>query len=307
MHYGEKISEIRTNLNMSIRQFANLVGYSYSYISKLEKGKSNPQGKDLKPSIDVLKNICEKSNYPFQKFLYETNYLPEYKINDENDTNNKFNMAIGERLKELRKNAKISQEKLGKLVNVSQQAVAKWENNVAEPDQKTLLKIAEFFNVSTDYLLGREHKQSLAEIENNKLQKILNDIGAEPLKDLYPIPLLGDVVAGIPIESPELFEGYVYISYTPPNEYFALLVHGDSMINAGITDKSILIVHQQNYADNGDIVVALVDGEATVKRFRNENNTIFLMPENNNYLPIVITENNTLCIVGKVVEIRTKI
>ena len=214
---------------------------------------------------------------------------------------------IAEKLKELRKKTKISQEKLGKLVNVSQQAVAKWESNIAEPDQETLLKLAEIFNVSTDYLLGRDHKSSLAEIENDKMQEILKGIGAEPLKDLYPIPLLGDVIAGIPIESPELFEGYVYISYTPPNEYFALLVHGDSMINAGITDKSILIVHQQNYAENGDIVVALVDDEATVKRFRKENNTVFLLPENNNYIPIVATENNTLCIIGKVVEIRTKI
>lgn len=307
MHYGEKISEIRTNLNMSIRQFANLVGYSYSYISKLEKGKSNPQGKDLKPSIDVLKNICEKSNYPFQKFLYETNYLPEYKINDENDINNNFNIAFGERLKKSRKDKNITQQELADKLNIDRSTLSRYENGKIDLSVRDCEIIADAVGVSTDYLLGREHKQSLAEIENNKLQKILNDIGAEPLKDLYPIPLLGDVVAGIPIESPELFEGYVYISYTPPNEYFALLVHGDSMINAGITDKSILIVHQQNYADNGDIVVALVDGEATVKRFRKENNTIFLMPENNNYLPIVITKNNTLCIIGKVVEIRTKI
>ena len=215
--------------------------------------------------------------------------------------------SIGYKIKKIRKNKNIKQQDLAIKLNIDRSTLSRYENDKIDLTIKDCEIIANALGVSTDYLLGREHNQSLAEIENDKMQEILKGIGAEPLKDLYPIPLLGDVIAGIPIESPELFEGYVYISYTPPNEYFALLVHGDSMINAGITDKSILIVHQQNYAENGDIVVALVDGEATVKRFRKENNTVFLLPENNNYIPIVVTENNTLCIIGKVVEIRTKI
>ena len=77
------------------------------------------------------------------------------------------------------------------------------------------------------------------------------------INDYFPIPLLGSVVAGVPIESQENTEGYVYISFRPKQEYFALRVHGESMINAGIKDKSVLIVHKQEMAENGDIIVNL--------------------------------------------------
>lgn len=119
------------------------------------------------------------------------------------------------------------------------------------------------------------------------------------------IPLVGDVIAGVPIEASENIEGYVYVGYKNPEDYFALKVHGDSMINAGITEKSILIVHKQNCADNGDIVVAAVDGKSTVKRYKESGGFIFLMPENPAYEPIPITEDKDLFIFGKVVQIRT--
>ncbi len=124
------------------------------------------------------------------------------------------------------------------------------------------------------------------------------------INDYFPIPLLGSVVAGVPIESQENTEGYVYISFRPKQEYFALRVHGESMINAGIKDKSVLIVHKQEMAENGDIIVAMLNKEQTVKRFKQVGNTVFLMPENPTFDPIPVLPTDELIILGKVVEVR---
>lgn len=124
------------------------------------------------------------------------------------------------------------------------------------------------------------------------------------LRDNYLIPLLGSVVAGIPIEAQEDLEGYIYISYRPKEEYFAVRVHGDSMINKGITEGSILVVHKQECAENGEVVVAMLNKEQTVKTFKLVGGNIFLMPENTRYDPIPVTEKDELIILGKVVEVR---
>lgn len=121
------------------------------------------------------------------------------------------------------------------------------------------------------------------------------------------IPLVGQVVAGVPIESPEYLEGYITIDFPHPENYFALRVMGDSMINARIFPNDILIVHIQNYAENGDIVVASINGESTVKRYKTFGNSVFLMPENSNYEPIPITDDSNLYIFGKVVRIMADI
>lgn len=121
------------------------------------------------------------------------------------------------------------------------------------------------------------------------------------------IPLVGEVVAGVPVETSEYLEGYITVDYPHPEEYFALRVKGDSMINARIYPNDVLIVHKQNYAESGDIVVACVNGESTVKRYKILGNAIFLMPENSKYEPIPIFENTNLFIFGKVIEVKFKI
>lgn len=127
---------------------------------------------------------------------------------------------------------------------------------------------------------------------------------AVELNDNYAIAILGRVVAGVPIESQEYLEGYIYINFKPKENYFALRVSGSSMINAGIPDRSILVVKKQNTANNNNIIVALLNGEQTVKRFKKYDETVFLMPENPAFEPIPITDKDDLLILGKVVEIR---
>lgn len=124
------------------------------------------------------------------------------------------------------------------------------------------------------------------------------------LQDYYPIPLLGSVVAGVPIEAQEDLEGYIYISFRPKEEYFAVRVHGDSMINAGIADGAVLVVHKQECVENGDIVVAMLNREQTVKRFKMFGDSVFLKPENPAYDLIPVTEKDEFIILGKVVEVR---
>lgn len=111
------------------------------------------------------------------------------------------------------------------------------------------------------------------------------------------VPILGKVTAGKPIFAFEEAQGFVYYDGKPGVDYFGLRVSGNSMINAGILDGDIVVVRRQNRADNGSIVVALLEDEATVKRLRVEGRKIMLMPENPDYAPI----DGTNCrILGKV-------
>lgn len=98
------------------------------------------------------------------------------------------------------------------------------------------------------------------------------------------IPLIGTVTAGLPILALENREGT--ISWDGDPTCFALRVRGDSMINAGIFSGDVVVVRPQPTADDGQIVVARLEDEATVKRLRRRNGEIWLMPENDAYAPI---------------------
>lgn len=202
------------------------------------------------------------------------------------------------KIKELRKSKKITQEKMASQLNIARSTLSMYEINKSQPDNATLIKIADYFGVSVDYVLGREPSE-----EDKRIQAI----GGFNVPDKYLIPIVGQVVAGKPVESPENIEGYVYIEHKNAQEYFALRVSGDSMINAGIVPGALLIVHKQNTAYSGDIIVASVDGESTVKRYKENAGAVFLMPENSAYNPILITEKTAFYIFGKVVEVRVSL
>lgn len=119
----------------------------------------------------------------------------------------------------------------------------------------------------------------------------------------YKVPLIGQVAAGFPILASQNFEGF--LTYSTMRTYeesklFALRVKGDSMIEVGIFSGDYVIIEQRNTAENGEIVVCLVDDEATVKRFYKENGVYRLQPENRNMQPIIVNEVSVL---GKVVAL----
>ncbi|MCL2884672.1 MAG: transcriptional repressor LexA [Oscillospiraceae bacterium] len=116
------------------------------------------------------------------------------------------------------------------------------------------------------------------------------------------VPLLGRVTAGQPILAVEEIEDYIPYAggHYPAAELFALRVRGDSMLGAGINDGDVVIVHRTPEANDGDIVVALLGDEATVKRFFREKKGFRLQPENDAYEPILAKE---LAVLGKVVSL----
>ena len=109
--------------------------------------------------------------------------------------------------------------------------------------------------------------------------------GETPRRDR--VPIVGNVAAGSPILAEESVEDYLTIDVGGrEDEYFALRVRGESMLNAGILPGDLVVVRRQQVANNGEIVVALLEDEATVKRFSRKNGQVWLLPENDAYSPI---------------------
>ena len=115
------------------------------------------------------------------------------------------------------------------------------------------------------------------------------------------VPVVGNVAAGSPILAEECIEDYLtFDTEGRTGEHFALKVRGESMRNAGILPGDLVVVHQQQSVRNGDIVVALFEDEATVKTYRNKDDHVWLMPENEDYEPI---DGEGCAILGKVVAV----
>ena len=119
-------------------------------------------------------------------------------------------------------------------------------------------------------------------------------------REVVNVPLIGQVAAGQPLLAVENITSYFPIpaEFIPKEEVFMLNVKGESMVNAGIYDGDQIIVKQQSTASNGEIVVALIDDSATVKRFYKENGHIRLQPENDFMEPIIV---DSCEIIGKVI------
>lgn len=115
------------------------------------------------------------------------------------------------------------------------------------------------------------------------------------------VPVVGNVAAGSPILAEECIEDYLtFDTGGRSEEYFALRVRGESMINAGILPGDLVVVRRQQTANSGEIVVALIEDEATVKRLSLRNGQIWLMPENDAYSPI---DGSNAQILGKVAAV----
>jgi repressor LexA len=181
----------------------------------------------------------------------------------------------------------------------------------------TLREIGKKFSISSTFGVKR-HLDALVKkgfliIESNAsrgISTVRNDKHGSEYKDkndtFAKVPIVGRVAAGSPITAIENIEGNVIIDPTfikKTEDSFALRVKGDSMINAGIFEGDLVIVTPNRNPANGDIVVAMLDDEVTVKTFENKNNKIRLIPSNDNYQPIEITTDREFSIVGKVVGV----
>ena len=198
------------------------------------------------------------------------------------------------RIKKLREEFHMTQQELADKLNGAKSTIAMYENETRKPSMEVLIKLSEIFNCSIDYLLGK------------------SDIKTPDLKDkLFLIPIVGKVAAGKPIFANENIEGYLPIdplmyNLTSPNGFFFLQIQGESM-NKLIKNGSYALIKKQDYAENGDVIVAIVNGddEATVKRYKQLNEQFIMLEpvsEDSSFQPITIDLKSTkFSIIGKVV------
>ncbi|MBI5729559.1 MAG: transcriptional repressor LexA [Ignavibacteriales bacterium] len=179
----------------------------------------------------------------------------------------------------------------------------------------TFREIAKHFNMASTFGVKR-HIDALVkkgflsnESKTSRTLSILSD-GLNRSKQIFDniigIPIVGRVAAGQPILAEENIEGNLLLDTAmvkAKTECFGLKVRGDSMINAGIFEGDLVIVSPQQNAVNGDIVVALLHDEATMKRFIVNENIIYLMPENERYQPIEVNQREDFSIIGKVIGV----
>lgn len=200
------------------------------------------------------------------------------------------------RLKELRIKNNELQEDVGKIIGKSGRAVGNYETGKRKMSPEIVLKLAEHFNVTTDYLLGKD-------VDNNVFPMPENAV---------PIPVVGKISAGLPILATENISRYEFAPSSLINKnftYFYLTVTGDSM-NRKFNDGDIVLVQQQNDLENDEIGVFLIDNEATVKRYKKEDDRIVLYPMSTNpeHDPQIYNPKETnVKIIGKVISYQGKV
>lgn len=168
------------------------------------------------------------------------------------------------------------------------------------------------FNISSTFGVKRHidaliKKRYLNIAENSSrtlsiIEPSINSFSRTQSSEFIELPILGRVAAGQPILAEENIEGTFSVQASLINgkvNCFGLRVKGDSMINAGIMEGDVVIINPQKDANNGEIVVALLGTEATLKRFERKNNNITLIPENAKYDKIHINGSDNFSIVGK--------
>ncbi|MBN2738266.1 MAG: transcriptional repressor LexA [Spirochaetales bacterium] len=157
----------------------------------------------------------------------------------------------------------------------------------------TVREVADHFKMTSrgsyDHIKALEKKNFIR--YNSKRYRTIEVIGSSDLienESVKKVPILGSVAAGSPLFADENFDGEVELPacYCGSGQYFALNVKGDSMKDAGILDGDLAIIHHQPLAENGEIVVAMLEEGVTLKRFYNEKNRIRLQAENSAYPPI---------------------
>ena len=207
------------------------------------------------------------------------------------------------RIKELRKSKGINMKEAARLLKMPYTTYVNYEKGLREPTSEVLIQLADFYNSSVDYIVGRSDLNIPGDDRSYR-----TPANIYPIPEMVKIPLLGSIACGAPILAEEHIEEYVDVPKHVRAD-FALTCKGDSMINARIFDGDIVYVRQQATVDNGQIAAVLIDGEATLKRVQLYEDHISLEPENPQYRPLVYwgDEMNTVHMLGKAVAFTSAI
>lgn len=205
-------------------------------------------------------------------------------------------MEFKERLVKLRKELNLTQEDFAQKIGYTRTAISAWEIGRNEPSNSDTVKIADFFGVSTDYLLGK------SDARNNTSNIDESD------KKFYMCPVYGQISAGQPNWAEECIEGRLpldpdLMGIVNPEEHFFLRVNGESM-NKVVRNGAFALIHKQDMVDDGEIAVVLVNGyDATLKKFTRQGDMIILEPQSNDdsFKTQVYDKNTPIKILGKYV------
>lgn len=197
---------------------------------------------------------------------------------------------IGNILTDLRVKKGLSQEEMADALGIKRARYSSWENEIASPNIEMLGKIADFHGVSTDYFYGKKTHTYIQTMDSN----------------LISVPIVAEVPAGYPKLAYEdiIEEIQIPKSYTNNGEkVFGIKINGDSMTNLGIDDGDTVLVRLQPTAENGQTVIAKIDGEeVTCKRFYRTNGKVTLEPANGKYKPLSPDQVEIIGIVFKVIK-----
>lgn len=192
------------------------------------------------------------------------------------------------RIKEILEEKGVKQTWLADRLGKSYNMINSYVQNRRQPSIEDLFKIAEILNVGAKELLDIDKKKETKVIQLN------SDEGLS--EQTVNVPLLGSVACGTPMFAQENIEAFIPVSthfIKPSNKYFILKASGNSMNEAGINDGDLVLVKQQQIANDKDLVVALIDDEATIKEFHKKQNMIILKPKSTEkkHQPIILTED----------------
>ena len=193
------------------------------------------------------------------------------------------------RIKFLREEKNIYQKDLAKFLHVSVPAINYYENEKRTIDTKTASKLADFFGVSIDYLLGKTNIRNVESTKNFE----------------FKIPVLGVVKAGYDYLADENIIGYVSVNDNKlkSEDFFALQVKGNSMI-PDLYENDIAIIKKQNDFENGDYVVALINGdEATIKKGYKTDTGLLLQPVNSAFAPLIFEKKDIETLPVKIIGV----
>ena len=291
---GDRIKQLRERMRLRQSDLAKKLGISGMAISTYESGKRMPSRIVAEKLADVF------------------NVSVDYLLGRTNDPTPPFTEIfvisggrIGKRIKQLREKSKISIEKLSKEVNVSSELLLKIENKEGSLSEKEIKRLADFFDVSMDYILGNTDEPTLQINLEDRVNLPRGFFNASLKKiQLKPIPVYDGASAGKIGMFPNEYEivEYTAIPMGLPGEY-GVIVHGDSM-EPEISEGDIVIVDTEQDVPNGKKAVVSVDGGILVKVLYRQNGIATLVSLNSNYPPVTIKSSEIPSyILGKVVSI----
>ena len=194
------------------------------------------------------------------------------------------------RIREVRKQRKMTMKELGASVGVAESTISQYETGKRNPDHETILRLAESLGTTYSYLIGLEEP-------TNQIPA-----GFIPLPATEKKPILGRIACGEPILAEENIEGYADVPEGRGVD-FCLICTGDSMIDVGIHDGDTVYIHQQPDVENGQIAAVRIGSTATLKRVYKQPGQLILLAENKSYMPMTYNEGSgeDIQIIGKAV------